>query len=246
MLGFVPGLPLATSSSRADRQIEVPKYVRPRTDTPELAFGWGGASRPSTPFRARAATSCSASRPAPVLDPAQGHPDFHETIVFPVSGGHPALSARSTATEYDGPRAGRERALPLRHRAVEFSRRPSRRPRGRHRRSGLLDQDAPDWRLRVHVKPGGLPTTVQDDGRPGVTASGCRPRARWTSSPTASATCSSATPPGGVSLEITYIGPKLEFTDDAMSRSPARSRRAASTASRSRRGRSSASGRATC
>ena len=34
-----------------DRQIEVPKYVRPRTDTPELAFGWGGAFAAIYPVR---------------------------------------------------------------------------------------------------------------------------------------------------------------------------------------------------
>ncbi|HEY2209825.1 MAG TPA: carboxyltransferase domain-containing protein, partial [Gaiellaceae bacterium] len=38
MIGFVPGLTWGYQLVTADRQIEVPKYVRPRTDTPKLAF----------------------------------------------------------------------------------------------------------------------------------------------------------------------------------------------------------------
>ncbi|WP_263399566.1 carboxyltransferase domain-containing protein [Saccharopolyspora pogona] len=37
MIGFVPGLPFCYQLVSPDRQIEVPKYVRPRTDTPERA-----------------------------------------------------------------------------------------------------------------------------------------------------------------------------------------------------------------
>ena len=40
---FVPGLTRDYQLVTSDRQIEVPKYVRPRTDTPKLAFAWGGA-----------------------------------------------------------------------------------------------------------------------------------------------------------------------------------------------------------
>ena len=52
MLGFVP-VPLLLPT-RAATQVEVPKYVWPRTFTPERAFGIGGAFSSSTPCRERA------------------------------------------------------------------------------------------------------------------------------------------------------------------------------------------------
>src|SRR5215211_3783789 len=39
---FVPGLPWCYQLVPPEEQIEVPKYVRPRTYTPERAFGFGG------------------------------------------------------------------------------------------------------------------------------------------------------------------------------------------------------------
>jgi allophanate hydrolase subunit 1 len=42
MIGFVPGLPWCYQLVPPEEQIEVPKYVRPRTYTPERAFGFGG------------------------------------------------------------------------------------------------------------------------------------------------------------------------------------------------------------
>ncbi|WP_395475378.1 allophanate hydrolase subunit 1 [Saccharopolyspora spinosa] len=59
MLGFVPGLPFCYQMVPRDRQIQVPKYVRPRTDTPERAFGYGGAFAVVYPVRGAAGTSSS-------------------------------------------------------------------------------------------------------------------------------------------------------------------------------------------
>ncbi len=42
MVGFVAGLPFLFQMVERDKQIEVPKYLRPRTDTPKLTFGHGG------------------------------------------------------------------------------------------------------------------------------------------------------------------------------------------------------------
>lgn len=42
MVGFVAGLPFLYQMVERKRQIEVPKYVRPRTDTPKLTVGFGG------------------------------------------------------------------------------------------------------------------------------------------------------------------------------------------------------------
>src|SRR5699024_11293114 len=54
MIGFVPGLPFCYQMAPRERQIEVPKYVRPRTDTPERAFGYGGAFSAGSAGRAAA------------------------------------------------------------------------------------------------------------------------------------------------------------------------------------------------
>jgi urea carboxylase len=42
MVGFVAGLPFMYQMVDRARQIEVPKYLRPRTDTPKLTVGYGG------------------------------------------------------------------------------------------------------------------------------------------------------------------------------------------------------------
>jgi urea carboxylase len=57
-----PGCRSCTRWSRAERQLEVPKYVRPRTDTPALTIGHGGCFGCIYSCAARAATRCSGSR----------------------------------------------------------------------------------------------------------------------------------------------------------------------------------------
>lgn len=42
MVGFVSGLPFLYQLVERDRQLEVPKYLRPRTDTPKQTVGYGG------------------------------------------------------------------------------------------------------------------------------------------------------------------------------------------------------------
>ena len=43
MVGFVSGLPFLYQMVDRSRQIQVPKYLRPRTDTPKLTVGYGGS-----------------------------------------------------------------------------------------------------------------------------------------------------------------------------------------------------------
>jgi urea carboxylase len=42
MVGFVAGLPFMYQMVERERQIQVPKYLRPRTDTPKHTVGYGG------------------------------------------------------------------------------------------------------------------------------------------------------------------------------------------------------------
>lgn len=83
MLGFVPGLPFCYQMVPREKQIEVPKYVRPRTDTPERAFGYGGAFAVVYPVRGAGGYQLFGIAPAPVFDLAQRLPDFADDIAFP-------------------------------------------------------------------------------------------------------------------------------------------------------------------
>jgi urea carboxylase len=78
MTGFVPDLAWDYQLVPEDRQIEVPKYLRPRTDTPELAFSWGGAFAAIYPVRGAGGYQLLGMCPVPVIDPSQTLPDFRE------------------------------------------------------------------------------------------------------------------------------------------------------------------------
>ncbi|MFC5065251.1 5-oxoprolinase subunit B family protein [Actinomycetospora atypica] len=78
MMGFVPGLPWCFQLVPRERQVEVPKYVRPRTETPERAFGFGGAFAVIYPVKGAGGYQLFGSAPAPIFDAAQEQPDFAE------------------------------------------------------------------------------------------------------------------------------------------------------------------------
>lgn len=121
MLGFVPGLPFCYQMEPRERQIEVPKYVRPRTFTPERAFGMGGAFSVVYPVQGAGGYQLFGIAPAPVLDTTQEHPDFADSIVFPKAGD--ILRFRSIdADEFDRTRAEVENdTFRYTQRPVEFS-----------------------------------------------------------------------------------------------------------------------------
>jgi len=78
MMGFVPGLPWCFQLVPRERQVEVPKYVRPRTETPERAFGFGGAFAVIYPVKGAGGYQLFGSAPAPIFDGPQEQPDFAE------------------------------------------------------------------------------------------------------------------------------------------------------------------------
>jgi urea carboxylase len=78
MTGFVPDLAWDYQLVEPGRQIEVPKYVRPRTDTPPLAFSWGGAFAAIYPVRGAGGYQLLGMCPVPVIDPSGSLPDFKE------------------------------------------------------------------------------------------------------------------------------------------------------------------------
>ncbi len=83
MLGFVPGLPWCYQLVPPEEQIEVPKYVRPRTYTSERAFGYGGGFAVIYPVQGAGGYQLFGTAPGPVFDPKEELPDFQDSIIFP-------------------------------------------------------------------------------------------------------------------------------------------------------------------
>ncbi|WP_221567815.1 allophanate hydrolase subunit 1 [Alkalihalobacillus sp. TS-13] len=82
MVGFVPGLPFSFQLTSQEKQIEVPKYVRPRTFTPERAFGFGGAFAVIYPVQGAGGYQLYGTAAAPILDVEQKLEDFKESMVY--------------------------------------------------------------------------------------------------------------------------------------------------------------------
>jgi urea carboxylase len=82
MVGFVAGLPFLFQLAEQDQQMEVPKYLSPRTDTPKLTVGHGGCFGCVYSVRGAGGYQMFGIAAAPIFDPAQSLPDFGESMVF--------------------------------------------------------------------------------------------------------------------------------------------------------------------
>ncbi len=82
MVGFVAGLPFLFQMVEREKQIEVPKYLRPRTDTPALTVGHGGCFACIYSVRGAGGYQMFGITPAPIFDPKQSLPDFSEFMIF--------------------------------------------------------------------------------------------------------------------------------------------------------------------
>jgi allophanate hydrolase subunit 1 len=71
MVGFVAGLPFLYQMVDKSRQIEVPKYLRPRTDTPKLTVGHGGCFGCIYSVRGAGGYQMFGITPMPIYDPNQ-------------------------------------------------------------------------------------------------------------------------------------------------------------------------------
>ncbi len=71
MVGFVAGLPFLYQMVDRSRQIEVPKYLRPRTDTPKLTVGHGGCFGCIYSVRGAGGYQMFGITPMPIYDPEQ-------------------------------------------------------------------------------------------------------------------------------------------------------------------------------
>jgi urea carboxylase len=71
MVGFVAGLPFLYQMVERSRQIEAPKYLRPRTDTPKLTIGHGGCFSCIYSVRGAGGYQMFGITPMPIYDPRQ-------------------------------------------------------------------------------------------------------------------------------------------------------------------------------
>jgi urea carboxylase len=83
---FVPGNAESMQLVPDDMQLEAPKYVRPRTDTPERALGHGGAFATIYPARGAGGYQLVGRAATPVFDLAQKLPDFATDPVLAKAG----------------------------------------------------------------------------------------------------------------------------------------------------------------
>ncbi len=82
MVGFVAGLPFLYQMVDRDRQIEVPKYLRPRTDTPKLTVGHGGCFGCIYSVRGAGGYQMFGITPMPIYDPKQEIGYLRDFMVF--------------------------------------------------------------------------------------------------------------------------------------------------------------------
>jgi urea carboxylase len=86
MVGFVAGLPFLYQMVGQDRQIEVPKYLRPRTDTPRLTVGHGGCFGCIYSVRGAGGYQMFGVTPMPIYDPTQQVTYLREFMILFRSG----------------------------------------------------------------------------------------------------------------------------------------------------------------
>ena len=82
MVGFVAGLPFMFQMVEREKQLEVPKYLSPRTDTPKLTVGHGGCFTAIYSVRGAGGYQMFGLTPAPIYDPAQKLDYLKDFMVF--------------------------------------------------------------------------------------------------------------------------------------------------------------------
>jgi urea carboxylase len=85
-VGFVAGLPFMYQMVERSQQLEVPKYLSPRTDTPALTVGHGGCFSVIYSVRGAGGYQMFGIAVAPIFAPDSPLPDFGESMVLFRSG----------------------------------------------------------------------------------------------------------------------------------------------------------------
>lgn len=82
MVGFVAGLPFLYQLVEREKQLQVPKYLRPRTDTPKLTVGYGGCFSCIYSVRGAGGYQMFGVTPMPIFDPEQKQSYLNDFMVF--------------------------------------------------------------------------------------------------------------------------------------------------------------------
>lgn len=82
MVGFVSGCPFLFQMVERGRQLQVPKYVRPRTDTPKQAVAHGGCFSAIYPVRGAGGYQMFGITPVPIFDPSQTSNHLRDFMVL--------------------------------------------------------------------------------------------------------------------------------------------------------------------
>jgi urea carboxylase len=85
-IGFMPGNAESYQLVPKARQLEAPKYLRPRTDTPDRALGHGGAFTTIYPVQGAGGFQLLGRCAVPVFDVDHRLPDFAGEMVLPRAG----------------------------------------------------------------------------------------------------------------------------------------------------------------
>lgn len=117
-VGFVAALPFMYQMTPRSRQLQVPKYLSPRTDTPALAVGHGGCFTVIYSVRGAGGYQMLGITPAPVFAYDSPLPDFRDSMVLFRSGDIVAFTPIDE--EQYGAIRGRCRAGTFRYRRAEI------------------------------------------------------------------------------------------------------------------------------
>lgn len=82
MVGFVAGLPFLYQLVEREKQLQVPKYLRPRTDTPKQTVGYGGCFSCIYSVRGAGGYQMFGITPMPIFDPEQKQSYLSDFMVF--------------------------------------------------------------------------------------------------------------------------------------------------------------------
>lgn len=82
MVGFVAGLPFMYQMVEQDKQIQVPKYLKPRTETPKQTVGYGGCFSCIYSVRGAGGYQMFGITPVPIYDPEQKVDHLSEFMIF--------------------------------------------------------------------------------------------------------------------------------------------------------------------
>ena len=192
MVGFVAGLPFLYQMVPRERQLEVPKYVRPRTDTPALTIGHGGCFGCIYSVRGAGGYQMFGIAPLEIYDPARGEVFFKagDIVKFTVDHARGVRRVEGVAA-----------AAADRRRDVLAGR-----LRGR---LGRLQRPAAGGARMISVVKPGLSTTVQDLGRVGYYDVGIPPSGALDLFSLTAANLLVGNDEGAAGLELAYLGPVL-------------------------------------